>query len=174
MANLLSQKEKKRFKWEYRFRLIIIILLFCTATFSFGVVLLLPSYFVSQLKEESIVRQSELLKETIAFREIDISAATLLATKQKINALTSVQEQVPQTKIIQTIIQNIDENIVVDTFYYKKGEMKITGRADSRTALISFSNRLEKEELFNRVDLPISSLARDSDIIFSITLNGGF
>lgn len=179
MANLLPQKERKRFEWEYRFRLLTILLLFLMATIVLGTVLLLPSYFVSQSKGESIGRQSELLKKTITLREGDVSVASLLATKQKINQLVDVQNQILQTEIIQTIIQNIDTDITVDAFYYTQGmgsdgEMKITGKADSRTALLSFSDRLKKESLFTRVDLPVSSLARDSDIIFSITLNGDF
>ncbi|MFC1732245.1 hypothetical protein ACFL6I_18210 [candidate division KSB1 bacterium] len=179
MANLLPKKERKRFEWEYKFRLLTILLLFLMATIVLGIILLLPSYFVSKSKGESIGRQSELLKKTIIFREGDTSVTSLLSTKQKINQLVETQKQVLQTEIIQTIIQNTDENVAVDAFYYKKGtdsdgEMKVTGKADSRTALLSFSDRLKKESLFDRVDLPVSSLARDSNITFSITLNGDF
>lgn len=179
MANLLPKKERRRFEWEYKFRLLSLALLFFVVLLSLGVVFLLPSYFVSESKEESIERQSELLQKTIALREEDTSVSSLLATKQKINVLTSVQKQVLQTEVMQTIIQNIESDITVDAFYYTQGEdsvgeMRITGRADSRTALLAFSGRLKKESLFDRVDLPVSSLARDSNIVFSITLNGDF
>ena len=179
MANLLPQKERKRFEWEYKSRLLTIALLFLMSTIALGIILLLPSYFVSKSKGESISRQSELLKKTISLRESDTSVMSLLATKQKINQLVEVQKQVLQTEIIQTIIQNTDENITIDAFYYTQetgsgGEIRITGKADSRTALLSFSDSLKKENLFSRVDLPVSSLARDSDITFSITLNGDF
>ena len=174
MANLLPQKERRHFRWEYRLRLLVVILLFCIMTLVFGIVLLLPSYFISQSKGESIERQSELLKKTIALRERDMSTELLLSTKSKIEALVITQKRVPYTKIIQTIIQNLTEDIIVESFYYKKGEMKIVGEADSRTELLLFSGRLKKEELFSRVDLPVSNLAQDSDITFSITLNGNF
>jgi Tfp pilus assembly protein PilN len=179
MANLLPKKERRRFDWEYNLRLLTVVLLLLTATFAFGAVLLLPSYFISESKGESIGRQSELLQKTISLRESDVSMASLLATKQKIDQLVVVQEQIPQTEIIQSIIKNIDENVTVDAFYYTReqdhvGKMRITGRANSRNDLLSFSDRLEKDNLFNHADLPVSSLVRDSDIIFSITLEGDF
>ncbi|MEX1120221.1 MAG: hypothetical protein WD509_02940 [Candidatus Paceibacterota bacterium] len=179
MANLLPKKERKRFEWEYRSRLFIVVLFFFGVTAMFGSALLLPSYFVSQSKEESIKRQSELLQKTIIVREKDTSVATLLATKQKIDQLTVIQNRVLQTKVIQTIIQNTDSNITIRAFYYERkgdtqGEMKISGTARSRTSLLAFSDRLKKESLFSGVDLPVSSLAQDSNITFSIVLTGDF
>ena len=179
MANLLPQKERKRFLWEYRFRLFTVAMLFFAATMLFGTILLLPSYFVSESKEVSILRQSELLEKTISIREGDPSLISLLSTKQKITALEDVQKQVLQSEVLQAIIKSIDENITVGAFYYtQKGEssseMRITGVADSRSALLLFSDRLKKESLFDRVDFPVSSLAQDSDITFSMLLTGNF
>ncbi len=179
MANLLPQKERKSFEWEYRSRLVVIILLFFIVTFVIGVVFLLPSYFISQSKNESIARQFELLEKAIELREEDVSVKSLLAVKQKINELTIVNGQVPQTKILQVIIDSMDSHVTVNAFFYiqskdKNSEMRITGTAESRTALLSFSDRLKKEELFELVDFPVSSLARDSDIVFSIILSGNF
>jgi len=179
MANLLPQKERKRFLWEYRFRLLTVAMLLLATTMLFGIILLSPSYFVSESKEISILRQSELLKKVISLREGDSSVASLLSTKQKINTLEDVQRQVPQTEVLQAIIKSADEDVTVDAFYYTRGgesnsEMRITGVAGSRSALLLFSDRLKKEILFDRVDLPVSSLARDSDIVFSILLTGNF
>ena len=179
MANLLPQKERKHFELEYKFRLLVVSLLFLMATFIIGIIFLLPSYFISQSKGKSIMRQSELLKKTITLREGDISVKSLLSTKQKINQLILIQKQIPQIKIVRTIIRNISKGVTVDAFYYIKnkkneGEVKIVGKANSRTKLLSFSNRLKKEGIFKRVDLPVSNLAKDSNITFSITLNGDF
>jgi len=69
MANLLPQKERGRLELEYRLRLLIVSLLFLMVTFTVGVIFLLPSYFISKSKEESIMRQSDLLKKTITLRE---------------------------------------------------------------------------------------------------------
>ncbi len=179
MANLLPQKERGRFELEYRLRLLIVSLLFLMVTFTVGVIFLLPSYFISKSKEESIMRQSDLLKKTITLREGDISVKSLLSTKQKINQLILIQKHTPQIEIMRAIIRNINSGVTVNAFYYirekdTEGEIKITGKANSRTKLLSFSNRLKKEGIFKRVDLPVSNLAKDSNIAFSITLNGDF
>ncbi len=179
MANLLPKKERNFFKYEYRFRLFSVILLFFIATSMLGMVFLLPSYFVSSLKEESIVRQFGLLKKTIELREEGASVESLLIAKQKINELVIVDKQVSNIKILQAIMDSMDDNVSVDVFYYtkgseKKGKMRIAGIAESRAAFISFSDRLKKENSFNMVDFPVSSLAKDSDIPFSLILNINF
>lgn len=180
MANVLPQKERKRFEMEYKLRLVVVILALLSIAIVFGAILLLPSFFVSQLKEESIMRQSELLQRAIAIRESDTSTALLVALRSKVEALEAVQGQVLQTKLIETISQNTDASVTVDAFYYTRGagggesQLKITGRAATRTALISFVDRLKQESLFSMVDLPVSNLAKDSNIVFSITLEGEF
>lgn len=164
---------------EYRIRLLTVSFLFLLFTGLFATVLLLPSFFVSRSKEASIERQSQLLQKAIAFRESDYSTASLLAVKQKLNELTTLERKTLQTEIIDAVVRSTDSAITVDAFYYTKkvgagAELKITGHALSRTALISFSDRLKQEHLFKEVDLPVSSLARDANIIFSITLKGDF
>ncbi len=177
MANLLPLKERKHFEREYLLRLVILVLLFFLLSTIFGVILLLPSYFVSSLKEETITRQSELLDKAIESRGQNTSVASFTATKNKIQQLTEVQKQVPQTELIHTVVKNLSPQVTVDAFYYTNGsasQLRITGRSDSRVGLIEFADRLRAESLFNSVDLPVSSLARDSNIVFSITLVGNF
>lgn len=179
MANLLPAKERKQFQREYFFRVAVVVLVFLLFSGMLSVVLLLPSYFISKTKEDSIERQSALIQKAIALRENDVSLASLVHTKQKLDALRSAQGQVLQSDVIRTVVSAVDASIAVGAFYYtsrpnEEGELRITGRAVSRTSLIAFADRLKKESLFSSVDLPVSSLAQDSNIVFSITIKGAF
>lgn len=179
MSNVLPPHDKKYLKREYTLRLFTVFFLFLLSTGLFATILLLPSYFISQSKEASIERQSQLLQRAITFRESDRSTASLVTTKQKLNELAALRMQTPHTDVISAVVRSTDSTITVDAFYYTKksvdnAELKITGRALSRAALLSFSDRLKRERVFERVDLPVSSLARDANIVFSITLEGDF
>ncbi|MCW9054824.1 MAG: PilN domain-containing protein [Candidatus Pacebacteria bacterium] len=179
MANVLPQKERKRFQREYALRLGVVVLVLVIISAVFCSILLVPSFFMSILKEESIARQSELINKAIAIREKDASTASLLIFRQKLNALKEIQEQVLQTDVIETIARNTNDSVVVDALYYTKGsdatsQVKVSGRARSRTMLITFADNLNQEHLFTSVDLPVSNLAKDSNIVFSMTLTGEF
>ena len=179
MSNLLPPQDKKRLLLEYDIRLLAVFLFLLLFTGLLASTFLLPSYFISQSKAASIERQSELLKRAITFRESDLSVASLVTTKQKLGGLSAIESKTPHIEVIGAIVRSTDSSVTVDALYYTKNadgsaELKLTGRALSRVALISFSDRLKKEPLFEQVDLPVSNLARDANIIFSITLKGKF
>ncbi|OGG55181.1 hypothetical protein A3D62_00125 [Candidatus Kaiserbacteria bacterium RIFCSPHIGHO2_02_FULL_49_11] len=178
MANLLPKEERIRFEREYLYRLVIVGLSFFIALGIFGFALLLPSYFLSKSKEASIRDQSEFLQKAVTIREQDVSSEFLARTKQKLIELDSSGGRTLPTSLIDTIIKNKESTVTIDALYYtrsaEEGSVRITGRAASRASLLSFSDRLQQEEVFSKVDLPVSHLAKETNIIFSMTLSGKF
>jgi Tfp pilus assembly protein PilN len=178
MANLLPKEERRRGEREYILRITSVSLFLFLVLVLFGIVLLLPSYFFSELQGRSVKERSELISRTISLREQDASSIILTATKQKVEELTRAQAQVSQITLIKTITGNLTPEVTISRFFYTRAEsgntVKIFGNATSREALTMFLEKLKQEELFTRVDLPVSSFARDADIDFSITLSGDF
>jgi hypothetical protein len=63
--------------------------------------------------------------------------------------------------------------------YVRAGEgenstLSIGGVATTRDALLSFKKKLEADEKFEEIVLPVSSLAKDTDIDFSLQIKGTF
>jgi hypothetical protein len=66
-------------------------------------------------------------------------------------------------------------NILIDRLNLTQEDAKIlpvriTGTATDRQALASFRDRMLAHPLISEVDLPISNLANDKDILFSLVV----
>ena len=68
--------------------------------------------------------------------------------------------------------------ILTGLVYQKENEDKarfiINGVADRREDLLVFSQNLERDALFDDVELPVSNLAQDRNINFTLTIIGMF
>lgn len=180
MRNLLSQKDKKILHSEYKLRVVITVLMFLFFTILAGGVELIPSYFISESKERSTKEHSDIIKESVAKREKDVSSTVLLETKDKLKLLLFDEKDVSLADLFEKILDNKPSRIKISgIFYYEsqtgtKPEILIKGKADVREPLLEFKKLLNKEVKFTEVLLPVSNLASDRDIKFSIKINGNF
>lgn len=178
MRNLLSQKDKKILSGEYRLRIVITILTFLFFTILIGGAQLAPSYFISELKERATKEHASIIKESIEKREQDISATILFETKEKLKLLTFNEESFSLRAIFEAIIDDKPSEVRISGIFYNKSqtgketEILVTGEADRREPLLEFKKLLEKEDQFREVVLPVSNLASDRDIKFSIKIIG--
>ena len=95
------------------------------------------------------------------------------------NAL-SAQLSVTNTEhTFSSLIQRIDDlaGPAIELTHYRLHKdatvgttVSVQGNATTRTTLATFSNALESDEWFGSVELPISNLAKDRDISFSMTI----
>ena len=176
MRNLLSQKDKKILRNEYKLRVVIVLLMFLFFTILAGGVELIPSYFVSESKERAIKKHSDIIKESVAKKEQEVSRTVLFETKEKLKLLSFNEEDISMRTIFEVIIDNKPSEVRINAIFYdkKQTEILITGEADAREPLLGFKKLLEREILFTDVLLPISNLASDRDIKFSIKVTGNF
>ena len=180
MRNLLSQKDKKILQSEYRLRVSIVVITFLFFTILAGGAQLIPSYFISESKERAAKKLSSIVKESVAKREKDVSITVLLETKEKLKLLTFDENSVSLGAIFKKIIDNKPSGINIDGIFYDKSqtgkgtEILITGEAGAREPLLEFKKLLGIETLFTDVVLPVSNLASDKDIKFSIKVTGNF
>lgn len=180
MRNLLSQKDKKILLSEYKTRVSIVVIIFLFFTILAGVVQLIPSYLISESKERAAQELSSIIKESVAKREKDVSVIVLLETKEKLKLLAFDENNVSLAAIFKKIIKNKPNGVNINGIFYNKSQtgkgtdILITGEADAREPLLEFKKLLGIETLFTGVMLPVSNLASDSEIKFSITVTGNF
>ncbi|MCH7529596.1 hypothetical protein IIB50_00545 [Patescibacteria group bacterium] len=179
MRNLLPIKDKKHIRLEYLIRLLSIAMFFVFFTALLSSIFLLPSFFISQTKEIAIRDQAEVSKRALALREQNTSDILLNESKEKLNLLSSGVSRPLIQNAIRTIIDDLPSGVVLYIISYSEipdehGRISLIGVADRRSVLLSFKKFLEQEALFSSVTLPVSNLAQDSDINFSIQLNMEF
>lgn len=178
MFNLLPEKEKKAAKAEYGRRRLIIALAFFLAVFAVGAITLVPSYVVSFYRLREINQTAEALQKNIAIKNQSELNDLISSANKKTAAL--LQGSGPTaTAAFAAIASHRSQHITIEGITLgqsaskekdkdKKMTLAVRGKATDRETLTRYAKELEGDPMFMQVDLPISNLARERDIDFSL------
>jgi len=173
MFNLLPKEQRKEIYTEYRFRMFILIFIFLIVTGIVAVFLLVPALFLSNSEYNELLKNlDELKKETPELENYQNLQVMVEKTNNKLKVLQSGKEQTPLL-IWGKVTADKPAGVKIDSFSYSKNNEKtavvISGKSSVRESLISFAKKLEAQETFENVNLPVSDLARERNLDFSIT-----
>lgn len=171
MINLLPQNEKILIQKEYRLRLLAVWLIFIFIGTLICLVLLTPS-FVLSLYELDVQNQFTTKEPN---QPVGANPQAVLATADSLlAALTPASSSVPTmpSAIIDLINGDRNGNTITSFLFSQNASntpvVTIQGTAQSRDSLLAMSRALQQESAVAAVDLPVSDLAMDSNIPFSI------
>ncbi len=178
MANILPQNIKKKTHKEYHFRLIILIEILLSSLLIFNILLLAPSYIVSLIEEGNKIEQIKNIKEYNATKAVDSREDAILKTKNTLSILSTRDEEIEMSGVVEEVVNasllggGIDIiGISYDTIELKKEIQQrviISGVADTRNDLLSFTQYLEASPHFSGAELPVSNLRAQENIDFSL------
>jgi len=176
MFILLPQEHRGNLLRQYRLRLAIIALFLFSGSIFIALILLVPSYFLVKVDKNGILQEKLVVEKSINEEgDKDIEKA-LAELKSDILILNTVDQN--PSSLISFILEKKSKGVHLNEFAYKyfpeESTLSVSGRADSRKELIAFSKKLELNPQFKEVDLPISNLAKDSNIPFTINITGTF
>lgn len=177
MFTLLPEQNKKSLFKEYRLRLFTVIFLFLTAFCLISTALLFPSYISLYFERGVLEDESARVGMEIKVKNEKGIVETLARINHTLAAVKPQQSGVLQ--VTKVILDKLPSGISIDRFVYTRGEkadssLSLQGVAETRSELITFSRELEKQPDFSKVDLPISNLAKQSDVPFTLTVLGKF
>ena len=172
MINLLPQHAEKKLSQEYWLRVGAVWAFLFSILFILLSALLLPTYILvhSQFQELAIADQ----KNT----EIEGKFQNAQAQIKSANVLAEVLSQTASGTKISTVIDEVKkaqtQNIQIKTLEIGREEgfvntVQIQGEAQSRASLVQFKTALEGSALFESASVPLSDLARDTKLSFTIT-----
>lgn len=176
MFNLLPNSLRKEIISEYRFRLLIVIMLFVILIQISFLVFLFPSWLSSYYKEKDFSLRSEEANKSLS--TLDISSTTSYI-KRLNSTLAVIDESLSYpnfNSIIDDVLKRKPTGVRIDGIYYTVNSkntagLAISGIGDKRDTLVSFSESLKDISYFKKVDLPISNLAKDKNIVFTINVD---
>jgi hypothetical protein len=180
MINLLPPEEKKIIGKEYKHRVFVTYLIFLTAGLIVSLILLLPSYFVMNVVVNELEDEAAFLENSNESTEMEKINAELRLTKERLRAVTINSKRVEFYEIIEKISIHKPRAVTLNNFSYTKGidgkesKLLLGGNASTRDSLLLFTKDIENDELFDEVVLPVSSLAKEKDIDFSLEIKGNF
>lgn len=172
MINLIPPAAKKSITREYWKRTITVWLwLFCVA-FIMLAVFLLPTYVmllteINNLSEEASVEVDAVATYDKSITELKkANAEALLLLGQKSTTTPSV--------LITKLVAYAGNGVTLNSFQLKSlnagGEISVSGLASSRQTLANFRDVVAADENFRSVNLPISNLIKDKDLLFTMTM----
>ncbi len=158
-------------------RLVVIALIFVSLFFIIGCALLFPSYI--SLKSEKISYEADLTSLTNQVEIKDKEGLTATMNAIQSNLSLAKPDETMIYRAVGMLLDNVTNDISISSINYTRGDksqssLNIQGIAKDRTSLITFSNNLKKELMFEKVDLPVSNLAKQIDVPFNMTLLGKF
>ncbi|MDP2593465.1 MAG: hypothetical protein Q8P52_02335 [bacterium] len=179
MFNLLSDEQKMFVRREYKKRFLAVIFGGLGAIMFSASLVLIPSLVL-------VYNQHKLAKDSLEFLERKTEEVGGNATqeisriKELAKLVNASQEETAFAPVLEKIVSSKNSSVTLTQFTFihlknvKEGappyDLRISGVAKTRTGLLDFVKKLEQQEDFWEVNLPVSHLAKERDIVFSLAL----
>lgn len=173
MANLLPSAERTELIAERRWRLIGAIATLVAGVALLGSIVLVPTLIVADASRDAGEEQLDTIRQLID-RQSDAGAVGEAVRIQKsISLLNLEQGTLPHETIVQ-IVGTLPAGVSLDALTWRRdgsvSKLDISGSAETRNALIAFGDALRATGMFGSVDIPLSSLAAQTDLAFKLSL----
>ncbi len=173
MINLIPKNAKKKLHVEYWSRVVTVWFITWSVILFASAVVLFPPYVLISSQVDAYRGSVDDLKEKIEDRNKDESKM-VRASQQATLAINEFSKPLISDYI--TLVEDLQGNNIelsmINLSHSNKGiePINLQGIAADRRTLASFKDRLLADDKVSAVDLPISNLAQDVDIPFSITV----
>lgn len=173
MINLIPPAAKRAMKREYWFRVGVVWMLLLSIVLIVTMVLLGPSFVLVQTQLSAY--QSELESATEAVAEQQALTASVRAANQRAEQVYQVGMVTPLNRYIERVqaLQSADvtiRQISLEREATTVSSVTIVGTAATRNSLTAFSTALNNDALFSDADIPLSNLAANENIAFTLTV----
>jgi len=175
MSNLLPIETKNSIKKEYNLRIAAAVLFFIAAILFISVAWLIPVYILSVNKYDVTQKELELIQAEALTIQPDNPKEVIDDINRRLEILDGgvFAEKYTYDIIVDTLSKK-NKGIKINRIFYDKSGTQIKvllkGEALKRENLSSFVSEIEKNELYSKVDLPISNFVKEINLDFSLTI----
>lgn len=176
LINVLPDEEKKNLRRNYWIRFFTILLNFIALISAVATLLLFPSYFFSQAKENLAESKLEIFNKENPELVVNNIYKIISDTNSKLETLN--KEEPPykvNDKVLSNILSSRTSGIKFSQILFNKkingpSVLEVRGVAINRNSLRNFKTSLDNNPSFSEVNLPISNFLEKSDLIFTISI----
>jgi hypothetical protein len=173
MINLIPPEALKDVKKEYWIRVFSVWALLVGSAFFIVAVFHIPVYQLLRAQKESY--QEAYANATVQTGEFKAAEESIKNANAVAKLLAQKDEQIAFSTVLKTIDSLVQNGVTIENYSFtRKGEglgpVVVSGIAEGRTSLTNFKNAIEKDPLFKVASIPLSDLAKDKDIPFTITI----
>jgi hypothetical protein len=173
MINLIPPFAQKDVMREYWIRAVSIWLMLIATGLLVVCALTVPSYV---LIDAQLAAYGEEYAQAGSKNEaLNAAKEEILRANKTASLLLSGEKSMPFSDVLAKLDALTGSDIRITNFTLKRdekglGPITVQGTASTRSALTSFVESLKNSDDFKSADLPLSNLAKDRDIPFSITI----
>lgn len=173
MINLLPKTAKRSLVFEYWIRVVSVWLIVWAVVLFISTAIMLPTYVLIHSQVSVYEESANTALEKVAVYE-NVSVVLMQASQEAKMILDEAAS--PKLSYYVDRINGLqDTDITINDMVISRDGATITpialqGIATDRQALAAFRDRLQADPLVQEVNLPISNLAQDKDIMFSMTI----
>ncbi len=142
---------------------------------------ILPSYFLSSVKNRIVDNKLEIQKNEIVPSLDQKIVSTIKDINEKLDLIDNAQKDkfIISERVVNNILLERIPNIKITNISYEENSQSgsqqdkkivVQGNASSREVLLQFRNALEDDVAFKQVELPISNFVKGSNIQFYLSL----
>lgn len=176
--NLLPEEQKNFLRRFFKARYVFLTLNTLSVCFIFGILTLLPPYFLTKSYFDSAKIEAEYKN----FENTDVAKEIINLPNEinlKMQAFQTHISKQSMVDILSEILSNTSDSIKINSFSFireglykeKKGILlTIAGSANDRMSLTSFISSIKEKNPKYEADLPVSSFTKDKNIPFSLTV----
>lgn len=175
MLNLLPEDQKKKVVAEYTKRIWATISLGAISVVIISATFLIPVYLMSHGTYADSLKVKRELEKQISISQKDTSAEGVKDIAATVSILKKYTPVDMPSRLIESVIKAKPGGISLARISYTPSQdspdtIDITGKANTRASLVSFSKNLQADTDFSSIYIPISNFAREKDIDFSVKL----
>ena len=169
---LLPATERRALRREYRVRVLIVLCFMASLAGLIGIGSLFPTFMRASLEEQSTLSVIASLKKV----KDDSGMTKIEGELADDEALLAALEKHIGTALLSSVVEDAISargSLQLTSFSLNRASTStvvvvLQGTAQTRDALLAFKSRLESRVPGTKVELPISELAKSSDIPFSL------
>ncbi len=176
MFNLLPKNLRDRIKKEYKLRLTIVSIISVIFIQVCFLVFVFPSWLSSYYKEKDFFLKNEEMSQFLSTLDIASTTSYIKLVNTKLTTIDKSLDYPKLIPIIDDVLSKKISGIKIDSIYFAVNNentavLNINGIGSTRESLVSFAEKLKETSYFKNVNLPISNLAKDKNIDFTISIN---
>jgi hypothetical protein len=178
MFTFLPQPYKSEVLREHHRRVVIVCLGLVIVAMLSGAILTTPTFVATNSQRKSMADDKARLQAEAGSEKGAEVTAEVRTIKARLAILSAKSARKPIVSVFEKVLAQPRPGISIIGLSLSRGAEKggiiVQGVAETRADLVAFSKGLQGEPSFSRVDLPVSSLAKGTDISFTIRIESAF
>lgn len=177
--NILPDLQKNNLNKGFKSRFVIVSAVVSSLGIFASSIMLVPGYLASRIEFEELISETKFAKNEISAetqeilnlpKEINSKIKTIKTNSSNKSAFFIISEAL-MNRPSGITVSSISSNSIKGGGRIVLSGITVSGIAKDRKSLIEFSKILEENTNFSKVDVPVNSFAKDTNLPFSINIS---